>query len=64
MTLTDNMYQEKEKEDLPALKTVLTHQYNDSKITEKVRRKTDYSHQKRYRQHENQQNENNQKKSK
>ena len=33
-TLTDHMYQEKrEEEDLPALKTGLTHRYNDSKTT-------------------------------
>ena len=32
MTLTDYMYQEKrEEEDLPALKTALTHRYNDTK---------------------------------
>ena len=34
MTLTDYMYQEKkEEEDLPALKTTLTHQYNDLKTS-------------------------------
>ena len=34
MTLTDYMCQEKkEEEDLPALKTALTHQYNDLKTT-------------------------------
>ena len=34
MTLIDYMCQEKKKEeDLPVLKTVLTHQYNDLKIT-------------------------------
>ena len=34
MTLTDYMYQEKkEEEDLLALKTPLTHQYNDLKTT-------------------------------
>ena len=34
MTLTDNMYQEKEvEEDLLALKTAFTWQYNDSKTT-------------------------------
>ena len=34
MTLTDYMFQEEKKEeDLPALKTVLTHRYNDSKTT-------------------------------
>ena len=33
MTLTDYMYQEKEEDDLPALKKALTHQYNDLKIT-------------------------------
>ena len=34
MTLTDYMYQEKKVgEDLPALKTGLTHRYNDSKTT-------------------------------
>ena len=32
--LTDYMYQEKkEKEDLPALNRMLTHQYNDLKTT-------------------------------
>ena len=36
MTLTDYMYQEKkELEDLPALKIVLTHRYNDSKTINK-----------------------------
>ena len=31
-TLTDYIFQEKrEEEDLPALKTTLTHEYNDSK---------------------------------
>ena len=35
MTLTDYMCQEKEGEDLPALKTALTHQYNDLKTTHK-----------------------------
>ena len=29
MTLTDYKCQKKEEEDLPAVKTVLTHQYND-----------------------------------
>ena len=34
MTLTDYIREEKKKEeDLPALKTVLTHRYNDLKIT-------------------------------
>ena len=33
MTLTDYMCQEKEEEDLPALKTALTHRYNDLKTT-------------------------------
>ena len=34
MTLIDYMYQEKKEEgDLPALKTALTHQYSDLKIT-------------------------------
>ena len=34
MTLTEHMCQEKEEEeDLPALKTALTHQYNDVKFT-------------------------------
>ena len=32
--LTDNMYQERrEEENLPALKTALTHRYNDPRIT-------------------------------
>ena len=58
MTLTDYMCQEKkEKEGLPALKTVLTHQYND--LHTKAWRKTDYSHQKQYCQYEEQQNDNN-----
>ena len=36
MTLIDYMYQEKkEEEDLPTLKTVFTHKYNDLKTTEK-----------------------------
>ena len=36
MTLTDYMHQEKkEKEDLPVLKTALTHWYKDSKTTYK-----------------------------
>ena len=36
MTLTDYKDQEKEdEEDLPALKTALTHQYNDLKTIEK-----------------------------
>ena len=35
MRLTDYMYQEKKDEDLPALKTALTHRYNDSKTTYK-----------------------------
>ena len=36
MTLTDYMYQEKkEEEDLPALKTVLTHPYSDEDWIEK-----------------------------
>ena len=35
--LTDYMYREKkELEDLPALKTALTHQYNDFKTTYKT----------------------------
>ena len=52
------MCQEKEEEVLTALKTVLTHNYNDLKtILKKTRRKTDYSHQtKQKRQHEDQQN--------
>ena len=45
MTLTDYMYQEeKEEVDLPALKTALTHQYNDPRTT----LRTDHSHQKHY----------------
>ena len=37
MTLTDYMCQEKKKEeDLLALKTVLTHQYNDLNTTYKI----------------------------
>ena len=60
MTLTDNMCQEKKDvKVLSAFKTVLTHQYNDLK--KKARRNTDYSHQKQYWQHEEQQNGNNQK---
>ena len=36
MTLTDYMCQEeREEEELPAVKTALTHRYNDSKTTEK-----------------------------
>ena len=35
MTLTDYMCLEKKEVDLPALKTALTHQYNDSKIPQK-----------------------------
>ena len=36
MTLTDYMYQERrEEKDSPALKTVLTHRYNDSDYIEK-----------------------------
>ena len=35
MTLIDNMCQEKDEENLPALKTALTLQYNDMKTTEK-----------------------------
>ena len=37
----------REEEDLPALKTALTHRYNDSKTT-KTRWRTHYRHQKRY----------------
>ena len=33
--LTDYMCQEKEEEDMPVLKTVLMHQYNDLKTTYK-----------------------------
>ena len=48
--LTDYMYQEKkDKAGLTALKTALAHRYNDSKtIYQKLRWRTDYSHQKRY----------------
>ena len=54
--LTDNMYQEKKaKEDLPALKTVLTHRYD----LKTKWRSTDYSHQKQYWQHKDLLNENN-----
>ena len=54
------MYQEKrEQEDLPASKTALTHRYNDSRIHRKTRKRTVYSHQKRYWQHDKQQKENN-----
>ena len=36
MTLTDYMFKEKrEEEDLPALKTALTHRYDDSKTINK-----------------------------
>ena len=52
MTLTDYMCQEKEKEDLPALKTMLTHRYNNSK--------TDYNHQRQYWQYKYQHSRNNQ----
>ena len=46
----------REEEHLPALKTALTHRYNDSR---KARRRTDNSHQKRYWHHDRQQNNNN-----
>ena len=45
--------EKKEEEDLPVLKTLLTHQYNDSK--------TDYSNQKQYGPHEDEENDNNHK---
>ena len=60
MTLTDYMCQvKKEEEDLAALKTVLAQQYNDFKTAHKSVKKTDYSHQKQYWPHEDQQNGNN-----
>ena len=63
MTVTDYMSQEKkEEEDLPALKTALTRRYNDSPTTEKsTGAGTDFSRQKQYWQHRDQQNGNNQK---
>ena len=43
------MYQEKkEKEDLPASKTALTHPYNNRRLHRKTRTRTDYGHQKQY----------------
>ena len=51
--------EKKEEDDLPALKTVLTHQYND--LTTTYKRKTDYRYEKQYWQHEDQRNDNNQK---
>ena len=57
MTLTDYMCQEKEEEDLPALKTVLTIR----RLHRKARGKTGHIHQKQYWLHEEEQNGNNQK---
>ena len=49
MMLTDYMSQvKKEEEDLSALKTAFTYQYNDLRLHTKARRKTDYSHPKQY----------------
>ena len=60
MTLTDYMFQEeREEEDLPALKTASTHGYND--YIKKAQRKTDHSHPKQYKRHVDQRNDNNQK---
>ena len=54
------MYQEKREEgDLPASKTALMHQYNDSKTTEENTTRSDYIHEKQYWQHDTQQNDNN-----
>ena len=47
------------EEDLPVLMIAFMHQLNDSNITCKARRKTDYSHKKQYWQGEDKQNENN-----
>ena len=58
MMLIDCMCQEKkEKEDLRAFK-IISIQLEE--FIKKARRKTDYSDQKRYRQHKHQQNKNNQ----
>ena len=47
--LTDDLFQEKrEEEDLLALKTALTHRYNDSKTIYKNTVEDWYSHQKQY----------------
>ena len=60
MTLADYMFQEKkEEEDLPELKTALTHPYNDPKTIYKNTKGTDYSHQKRNWEHDEQHNDNN-----
>ena len=57
-TLTDNTFQEKREEEvLPALKTALTHRYNDSKTIYKNTKED--SLQKRYWEHDEQQKENN-----
>ena len=53
----------KEEEDLIAFKIASIHRYNDLKTTpKKARKEPDYSHQKQYRKHKDQQNRNNQKK--
>ena len=56
-----NVSRKEGEKDLPLLKIASMHWYNDWKTTSKVRRKTDYSHQKQYRQHKYWQNKNNQK---
>ena len=62
MTLIDYMHQERrEEEDLPALKTAGRIDTMTRGVHKKVRRRTDYSYLKRYWQHEDQQNDNNQK---
>ena len=54
----DRLYlqEKKEEKNLPALKIEMTR-----RLHKKARRKTDYSHQKQYRQHKHQPNKNNQK---
>ena len=45
------MIEKMEEEDFPVSKTALTNRYN-GRLHRKTRMRTDYSHQKRYRQHD------------
>ena len=62
MSLTDYMcHEEREEEDLPALKTAWRINTTIQRLHRKARRKSICSHHKQYLQHKDQQNDNNQK---
>ena len=59
MTLIEYMCQEKEREEDMPMRIPVMQQYKDTETTKKARKKNNSSHQRQYRQHEDQHYKNN-----